>query len=81
MKIILDTKDKTVTEVPDENEELDEVQLEAAIADLLITTMIGQAVRHYRKEWTRRDYIRGLCHFALARLNGAEVKEGGKDGD
>lgn len=74
MKIIMDTKTKTVSEKPEKGDPKG-TKLETAIANMICVAMVGQAMKNYKNTDVRKKYFEMLARTAGTMLDRAEMEE------
>ncbi len=80
MKIIMDTEKHTVTEIHDEQDkEMDATALETIVSNLLITALVGTAVKYFKMPNTRALFIEYICDKALKSAENAEIEHENTD--
>lgn len=71
MKIIMDTINRTVTKKPSKKDKkLSEIQQETIVANLILTCMLGNAIRNFKGTEARKKYVWMICREALRILDG-----------
>lgn len=73
MKIIMDTIKRTVTEKPSKKDrKISETQQETIVANLILTCMLGNAVKNFKTTKARRSYVERICGEAIRILEGGK---------